>query len=83
MVCAKSPTIQVDALFNFSQIEKHFFQLIYKFLKYEEMEHHVTFETRPTLLKFSILFSTVKLKLGYKFSKFIFRSKIGTFESWS
>ena len=37
----------------------------------------------PLLCEFSILFSTVKLKLGHKFSQLINRFNIGTLKCWS
>ena len=63
-------------------IKTYFCQFIDKFLKFEEMEyliHHVKFEMWPALFKFPILFSTVKPKLGHKFSQLIIRFKIGDF----
>ena len=69
----------------FFSIENIFFQFVDKFLKFELMGYlilHVKFEMCPALSKFPILFSTVKLKLGHN-SQFIYKFKIGTFESWS
>ena len=65
--------------------EKHLIQFIDKFLKFEEVEYlnHVKFEIYPVFYKFPSLFSAVELKLGHKFSQFIYRFKIGTFESWT
>ena len=37
----------------------------------------------PLLCEFSILFSTVKLKLGHKFSQLIHRFNIGILKCWS
>ena len=37
----------------------------------------------PFLCEFSILFSTVKLKLGHKFPQLIYRSNIGILKCWS
>lgn len=52
----------------------------------EYLSHHVNFEILPALCKFpilNILFSTVKLKSGLIFSQFIYKSKIGIFESYT
>ena len=76
----------MDSKFHFSQWKTYFSQFIDEILKFEGMEyliHHVKFEMLPALCKFPILFSTKKLKLGHKFSQFLYRFKIGTFESWS
>ena len=83
VVCAKFP---VGSKFHFSKWKTYFTQFIDKLLKFEEMEyliHHIKVEMWPALCKFSILFSAVKLKLGHNFSQFIYRFKIGTFESWN
>ena len=83
VVCAKFP---MGPKFHFSQWKTYFTKLIEKFLKFEEMKylyHHIKFKMWLALCKSSILFSAVKLKLWYKFSQFIYRFRIGTFESWT
>ena len=60
--------------------------VINKLLKFEEIEylnHHVKVEMWPALYKFPALFSAVKFKLVHNFSQFIYRFKIGSFESWT
>ena len=65
-------------------MELCFIQFFNKFLKFEEMEyfiHHVKVEIRSALCKFFILFPAVDFKLGQNFSQFIYRVKIGSFET--
>ena len=72
--------------FDFSQWKTYFTKFINKFLKFEETEylnHHVKVEMWPALCKFPILFSALKFKLVHNFSQFIYRFKIGSFESWT
>ena len=81
VICAKFPT---GSKYYFYQWKTYFTQFIDKFLKFKEMEnliHHVKIEMWPALLKFPILLSAVKSKLGHNLSQSIYRFKIGTFES--
>ena len=62
--------------FHFSQWKIYFSQFNDNFLKFEEMKnliHYVWNENILLLFKLTISFSTVKLKLGTKFSQFIHR----------
>ena len=56
----------------FSQRKTYLSQFVDNFLKFEE-----TFEMWPALCKFSILFSTGKLRLGHIFSLCTLDSKLG------
>ena len=64
LVCAKFP---MSSKFHFSQWKTYFTKFIDNFLKFVETEylnHYFKFKMWPALCKFSILFSTVKLRLG-------------------
>ena len=83
VVCAK---FSVGSKFHFSQKKTYFPNLLINSWDCKKWNiyhiHQGKFEMWPTLCKFPILFSTVKLKLGRN-SQLICRFKIGTFESWS
>ena len=64
----------------------YFSRFIAKFLKFVVISHSLCYIWNVNsliLCKLPILFSTVKFKLGYNFSQFIHRCKIGIFECWS
>ena len=73
--------------FYFSQWkETYFSRFITKYLKFVVISHSLCYigsVNSLILSKLRILFSTVKFNLGYNFSQFIHRCKIGTCECWS
>ena len=73
--------------FHSTEYKIRFSQFIDKFLKFQGMEFLNLFDkfnvTTPIFCEFPILFSTVKLKLGYAFSQFMRKFKIWISKCWS
>ena len=73
--------------FHSTECKIRFSQFIDKFLKFKGMEFLNLFDkfnvTTSIFCEFPILFSTVKLKLGYAFSQFMRKFKIWISKCWS